>query len=105
MAGVVLEHELLHDLGQRTLGLVGEVERLAVGEHPVAHLETCALASVPSSATATASSVPIESLATRWRSSSERTARRRLRSNVACSYSCASAAACIRACRSRSIVR
>ena len=46
---------------------------------------------------AIASSVPTASLATRWRSSSERTARRRLRSRAACSYSCASAAAAIRA--------
>ena len=39
VAGVVLEHELLRDLGEGALGLVGKVERLAVGEHPVAHLE------------------------------------------------------------------
>ena len=39
MAGVVLEHELLGDLGQVALGLVGEVEGLAVGEHAVADLE------------------------------------------------------------------
>ena len=39
MPAVVLQHELLGDLGQVALGLVGEVERLAVGEHAVAHLE------------------------------------------------------------------
>ena len=38
-AAVVLEHELLPHLRQLALGLVGEVERLAVGEHAVAHLE------------------------------------------------------------------
>ena len=37
--GVVLQHELLDHLGHVALGLVGEVERLAVGEHAVAHLE------------------------------------------------------------------
>ena len=36
---VVLEHELLAHLGWAPLGLVGEVERLAVGEHAVADLE------------------------------------------------------------------
>ena len=39
MPAVVLEHELLGDLRDAALGLVGEVEGLAVGEHAVAHLE------------------------------------------------------------------
>ncbi len=39
IAAVVLEHELLAHLRLVALGLVGEVERLAVGEHAVAHLE------------------------------------------------------------------
>ena len=39
VTGVVLQHELLGDLRRAALGLVGEVERLAVGEHAVAHLE------------------------------------------------------------------
>ena len=37
--GVVLEHELLGDLGLVALGLVVEVEALPVGEHAVADLE------------------------------------------------------------------
>ena len=36
---VVLEHELLPHLRHIPLGLVGQVEGLAVGEHAVAHLE------------------------------------------------------------------
>ena len=36
---VVLEHELLGHLGRLALGLVRQVERLAVAEDPVAHLE------------------------------------------------------------------
>ncbi len=39
VAAVVLQHELLRDLRQLALGLVCEVEGLAVGEHAVAHLE------------------------------------------------------------------
>ena len=39
VAAVVLQHELLGHLRQLALGLVGEVEGLAVGEHAVAHLE------------------------------------------------------------------
>jgi hypothetical protein len=38
-AAVVLEHELLGHLGQTALGLVGQVEGLPVGQHPVSHLE------------------------------------------------------------------
>ena len=48
--------------------------------------------------------MPTDPFATRRRSSSECTARSRLRSSVACSNSSAAAAARIRASRSRSIV-
>ena len=41
--------------------------------------------------------IPTASLATRWLSSSERTARSRLRSSAACSYSCSAAASFMRA--------
>ena len=39
MAAVVLQHELLRHLPELGLGLVGEIEGLAIGEDPVAHLE------------------------------------------------------------------
>ena len=39
MAAVVLQHELLPHLRELALGLVREVERLAIGEHAVADLQ------------------------------------------------------------------
>ena len=39
VSAVVLQHELLGHLREVALGLVRQVERLAIGEHPVAHLE------------------------------------------------------------------
>ncbi len=55
---VVLDDELLGHLHRPLAGVV-EVERLAVGEHAVAHLEDLRVGvTVPPTATATASSVP-----------------------------------------------
>ena len=86
--GVVLQHELLRHLRQLALGLVGEIEGLAVGEHAVADLEDLrvGLARRRARPRPRRACRPTRS-ATRWRSSSECTARRRLRSSVACSNS------------------
>ena len=103
---VVLEHELLGHLRERRARPRWRGRRTGGRRAPRrAPGRPARWPRVPSSATATASSVPTDSLATRWRSSSERTARRRLRSSVACSNSCAAAAARMRASRSRSIAR
>ena len=104
--GVVLQEELLDDVAEpaarprwrgRTTG--GRRARRRAPGRP-GRWRRCR-----STATATASSVPTASLATRWRSSSARTEFSRLRSSAAVSYSCASAAARIRASMSRSISR
>ena len=78
--GVVLGEELLGDLGLVALGLVGEVEAVALGEHARRGPGTPARwPPAPSTATATRSASSSASPATLRRSISERTASRRSR--------------------------